>query len=452
MTNTLHEALDELVAAVPGQVVSDRLAEVAWKSGRRRRLRRRVAGVALAIGIAAMAGALISSLADDLRSVPPADHRDGARVHGYPQRIGHQWLVRGLPDRPGPAAGLMWRGAKADSWYVVSETGHRWHLPMGRRVDDAFPTISPDGRRLGYLVDALGPYVIRDLVTGARVEFPEIASGWGLAQAKYQFSGQQPAFWTADGSRLALHASLRPTPGGVGRAGALVLDVSGSLREVAGVNGSLAGFSGPDRLVWIPRPEETPTTPATGLTALITTLDGTESRTVPLRFDTPWQADDGPNQWSAVTSPDGEEVLIMEERGSDDAVVHRFSLRDGTEVGTTVTVSIPPACGAGWADSTPAVATFDYTADNAATAMIDDGKARPIVVVEPGENVLCLVWASDALTGRAHGGLLGLATGWWSWWWRETLLALLMVTVLVAALRWFSHRRATRRTSRPGSS
>src|SRR5262245_13716063 len=436
MTNLLHESLDDLVAAVPGHVVSDRLAEVAWRAGRRRRIGRRIAGVALAIGIAAMAAALIPSLVDDLRPTPPADHPNGARVHGYPQRIGHQWLVRDLPDRPGPMAGLMWRGADTDSWYVLSETGRRWRIPMGRRKDDPFPTISPDGRRLGYLVDALGPYVIRDLVTGERVEFPEIASGWGLVHAKYMFSGQQPAFWTADGSRLVLHASP------VDRDGALVLDVSGSVQEVAAVEGTLAGFSGPDRLVWIPWPEEGATIPATGPTALITALDGTEVRRLPLRFGTPWQSDDGPNQWSAVTSPDGQELLIMEDRGMSETVVRRFSLRDGAELAPTVPVSIPPACGAGWAGSTPTVPTLN--ADNAATALIDDGQVRPIVVVEPGEDVLCLIWASEALTGRAHGGLLGLATGWWSWWWREIVLALLAVTMLRVLLQHARRRRENR--------
>ena len=81
MTSTLHEALDDLVAAVPAHVGSPGLARTAWRAGRRRQIRRRIGTAALAVGVAAVVAVSLPPMVGEFRSLPPATGADGDRVH-----------------------------------------------------------------------------------------------------------------------------------------------------------------------------------------------------------------------------------------------------------------------------------------------------------------------------------------------------------------------------------
>jgi hypothetical protein len=326
-----------------------------------------------------------------------------------------------------------------DGWYAVSETGHRWRLPMRRNGDDSYPTVSPDGRRIGYLADDGGPYVIHDLVTGKRIEFAEVGGGVNMVHTRYFVSGQTPSFWSPDGTRLLLSGGLRPAVDN----GALVLGVGGSVVHVPSGAGMAAGWVGVDRLLWLTWPVEQQdlNDPGADVVARVTRLDGEPIRTVTLRPSSPWQGT-LMGQWTATASPDGTQILVLDAGPFDTALVRRFSLADGTESADPVQVSrLAVPCGAGWAGSAPAIPVMDGTG-NATTAVLKEGQVRPVAVVEPGLGSRCLVWAANALKGHARGGLLGMSTAWWTWWWRELFALVLVASGVWMAVRW--RRRRTR--------
>jgi hypothetical protein len=394
--------------------------------------------------------AILLLAAGSLLPVQPVASDDaGPGVDGYPQRIGHQWLIRGLPDRPGPVAALAetvtehesWD--EFDGWYAVSEHGHRWRLPAARGGGDHHPTLSPDGRHLGYLASDNGPYVIHNLITGKRTEFADVGSNLGAATSRYIADGQHPSFWSTDRTRVLFGASPRVTPAG----GALVLGVDGSLTQVSPPAAMLgarpAGFVGDDAVAWFTRPLERKDASPIPVTVTVTGLDGEVIRTVMLRPSAPWEGD-FPGQWSATVSPDGREILVLTESTFGDGVVRRFSLTDGTETTPLVQVSdLNMPCGAGWARSAPTVPVANFTGDDATTSKITGSRGSLVTVIQPGVATRCLVWAADALTGQPHDGLLGTSTAWWTWWWREILLSLALAAFVTwLYVRW--QRKGTR--------
>jgi hypothetical protein len=437
----LRDALDDLVTDVPAHVVPTDLGPRAWRAGRRRRVRRRLA-LSMLVAAAAILSVAVTPIVGDLRPLYlPAD-ADDRGVGGYPQRIGHQWWIRTLPDRPGPVAALVEAGPDEGPilWYAVTETGHRWRLPA--RAGDIYPTISPDGGRIGYMRGDRGPYVIHDLVTGAKTEFAAVGTGLMPVTTPYSVPGQFPSFWSPDGRRIALNGALRDhSPG------AVVLSVDGSVAFVPRGEGDvdkglLAGWVGTDALLWVRWWSLSETSSGANVVATVTGLDGRPRRTITLIPASPWQGDTLAGQWTGTTSPDGREVLIIEEDSAGaGASVRRFSLLDGRETTgpAPVTGSIRP-CTAGWTGSEPIVAMYDYM--TATTAVVRDGELRTVVAVEPAVGARCFIWAGDALSGDARGRLLGTSTAWWTWWIREMTAALVLIGASVwAVLRWRRRRR-----------
>jgi hypothetical protein len=454
MTNSLRDALDDLVAAVPDHVVRDDLPAAAWTAGRRRRFRRRVVSGAVAAAAVVLAAVVVVPMVQDVRSLTPASEERGEGVTAYPQRIGHQWWIRDLPDSPGPAAGLILIKpggfAKPSERHVVSPGGDRWRLmPYS---EDIHPTISPNGRYVGYFASEAGPYVIHDLVNGERIDFPEVGT-CSMSSPRplkpYCLFAQAPSFWSPDGRNVLVSGTDRHDIGEWNWS-VLVLGLDGSITNVKPnmPEAFAAGWASDSELVFVGNHDadpDQPVSPAQEITATITDLAGSMVRSLTFRPDAPWEIDFG-SQWDAIVSTSGKEIAVGRGR------VQQFDLSDGRPIGIPVGTPRPypnpaswHACGLGWTNDAPTVPLWDEESSNSTTAVAHGGGLRPLVVVEPGVDSACFLWASDALSGEPRSGIFRLSTAWWTWWWREIVAALLLVGVPLAG--WL-RRRAYRSTSR----
>lgn len=406
-------------------------------------LRAGAAALAL-VTIAAIVGApVVRELAPAVGGAPePA-------VTGHPQRIGHQWWVRELPERPGPAAALV-QISKEDSyrWEVMTADGHRWKLPTYGM--EFYPALSGQGRYVGYLAGRSGPYVIHDLVTGQRIEFPEVGSGYpdGLGyRQRYGFAEQWPSFWSPDQRHLLVPVvRLSDT-----RFGAVLLGRDGSLRFIdTSILRFPAGWAGPDQLVWLEHVADDPFQ-VVDVIARVTDLAGDPVRQVPLRPGAPWGQLAG--QWAGVTAPTGQQLSIWERGWSGDGQVRRFSLATGMETAAPVPVTdLPSVCPTGWAGTRVTVPGQEHTPPepgwpNVGTALVDGQEvSRQVVLIEPRLGVGCLLWADAALADAVPA-----TTGPWgwsaTWWWRELVAGL----GLVVLAWWAARRRQHRRSGRSGA-
>ncbi len=227
----LRDAFDDLVTHVPAHVVRPDLAERAYEVARGRRTGR----VLSALGAVAAVLIALVAVVPEVRIPSLESAGSDTAVDGYPRRIDHQWLVRDMPNRPGPVAALLQvRGERSrdmplgSGWYAVAADGHHWRLPQGREHLDTYPTLSPNGRRIGFPVDDNGPFVVHDLVSGERVEFDEIGNGRSLQEPRevnpFTVTSQSPGFWSPDGSKLLLHGG-RSEPEGGYRGKGIVIDL-----------------------------------------------------------------------------------------------------------------------------------------------------------------------------------------------------------------------------------
>ncbi|HEX6871059.1 MAG TPA: hypothetical protein VF163_08175, partial [Micromonosporaceae bacterium] len=370
MSPPLTESLHDLAVAGSRRHSRDELATVAWAAGRRRRRRRRVTSVATVVALVLMLLPFTWSVAS---GVPAADG-DRRGVDGYPVRIGHQWIVTDLPDRPGPVAALIQLvTGNLAGWEAVTTNGRRWRIPARHNSDDVFPSLSPDGRLVGYLVGDDGPYVIHDLVSGVRTEFPEFGTGIMTARTPLVIEGQHPSYWSPRGDRLLVQGRNRadsvPT--------AFVLSLDGSIQVINNEPdpGGLAGWLD-DQTIAMVAWDETNWSPE----AIVKrSLDGGPDAVVALKPDRRWTGTFY-GQWSTSASPDGAQLAVLEEVGGGTAV-HRFSLADGTEITEPVSVSrLELPCMVGWIGDVATVPANDFEAGNVSTVRVDQSVSRVAIV------------------------------------------------------------------------
>lgn len=446
MTSALHDVLDDLATTAAPHVVSPDLAVTSWRAGRRRRVRRR-----LGAGLAAVAAfaAVVGTLAQVVPVRPDAATTAGQVVAGYPKRIGHQWSVTMLPDRPGPMAGLLRvQTNETFEWHVFSSTGHRWLVPMAFTGNDDRPTISRNGRYLGYLADRQGPYVIHDLVTGSRVEFPDIGSGLMGVTSKYTMFGHHPTYWSPDSRWLVHSGALRAEESS---SFSLLLGVDGSLRELTPEFGGFpAGWVDAEHLAWYRSDSNQKRSP----TVSVTRLDGTLVVNDTLHAGSPWEGEVF-GQWAVTLSPDGTTLAVTEDRATKDAL-RRFAMTGRRETGSPITVAgRAEVCTMSWAGNDPVVAAHWPEYNGSLLAVKADGKVlTPLVRVEPEAG--CVMLAEAALNGHAHGLI---KASWPSpvwWWWREIVAGAAILAVaagwLLVRRRRQHRRRRTSNGSNPSSS
>jgi hypothetical protein len=410
MTADLRELLDDLAASEP--VPTPGLAERAWVDGRRRRLRTRLQ-VAVAAAAALALVALVTPGLPAQVGVPQFAGRGAAGVDGYPERIGRQWWVRDLPDRPGPVAAVLDAG---DSWYAVRADGHRWRLPGDARLQ--VPALSQDGRMLGYLARTEGPYVLHDLVTGRRVVLDELyASGRLPEPGSHQLAVGRPGLWSPDGRRLLLWAAE----------GVLLIDAGDGQLGVLPQPGLPLGWVADDRIAWlrVPGPDDEPLPPA----VVVTNLGGRVQSEIPLQ-ESPGQTTGG-----TALRPDGGQLALVV--SADDYELIQFRLPDGTPVQEPVRLEASFACAPSYSSEGALVLSVSPPDGGHATGMeVTPAGPRPFTVAAPSVQAHCVHWAGDALAGPARGGgLLGTHDAAWTWWWREILLGALGLVVAAAVLR-----------------
>lgn len=449
MTSTLRDILDDLVTAVPGHVASPGLAEKSRAAGKRRRIRRRIVRSAVAAAVVALVAAVVVPGVPEWRSQPAgADHySDG--VTSYPQRIGHQWWVRDLPDRPGPIAGLI-ELSGGGTWHAMSSAGHRWRLPAHA---DEVPTVSPNGRYVGYLASRTGPYVIRDLVDGTTTEFGEITSGLNYPSADNNapsyLSGQAPSYWSPDGTRVWVPAYPRS-----GNSSGMVLGVDGTSQPVTRDEwpGYMVGWNSDDQLVfahWDSSDPDDEYGPVERYLARALTTDGVVLGSVPLNI--PPGATPGLSQWAGAVSPDNASLsLQLRPEETYEGRLHQLDLETGQLVAEPIGVDDDAVCPLGWAGTEPTLPIWDIESDNAVTAVVRDGTPEPIVVIEPGLGSYCVLWASDALAGGPRDGILDMSMGWWTWWWRELLAGFAVLLVGSATIARYVRSRRLRKPLEDG--
>ncbi len=158
-------------------------------------------------------------------------------------------------------------------------------------------------------------------------------------------------------------------------------------------------------------------------------LDGTVQDVVRLRLDDAWSGAPGErgwddfsmSQWTPSLTPDRQRVVLFD---SDAGEARAWRLADGEEAHRWPFVEDDPHCGvAPYADG-----LVFHSASGGGLAAFEAGRSALRTVVSPRIGGSCLLWASEALGGRAHNfPVLGTATDSWTWWWRELLLAPLLV-------------------------
>lgn len=440
MTSRLRDSLSDLVREVPEHVVPDDLAHRAWAAGRRRRWRRRATAAGVAAAVLAVVGSSIMPAAEWMQTVQPAGSQGERVVDGYPQRIGHQWWVRELPDRPGPMAGIFVRtpaepsDSSEDEWIAVSETGHQWRIPTAQSSGAHAPTLSSTGRYLGYFPhDRRPPFVVHDLVSGERTVLRDVwPHGTGEGHPN-MIHWQTPAFWAPDDSRVLLFTVSGPVDDN------LLLTPKGQIEHVR-AGGYPAGWVGTDHLAFLSY-DERDNGGVTRATITVVDTSGAVKKRVDLDLPRAFrQTSGGLSQWSAVASPDGRSVAVLLD-DSPDSSVYRFSLQNGSLLSGPVYVNgAGDICALGWSGQQPVVPTYPDQA-NGALAVLAGSRPHAMVVSQPSLHAGCLTLAASAGNGDPHGGLFGTSTSWWSWWWKEALLAGAAVVTLVWTLRRAVARR-----------
>ena len=407
---------------------------VLWRAGARRRLRQR-----LVVGGAAVAAVLLLALtvapAGALTAVPAG--RDSTGVHGYPKRIGHQWWTPALGDRPGPLSGLL-QSVQEDSgrteWLAILPGGGVERVPTTPARNDSYPSLSDDGRVVGYLAKPDGPYVLHDLVSGRMVQFDDVTDSAIIdgpqPSGRWWTNGQTPSWFSPDGSRLALAAGARSEDA----LGSVLLGLDGSQTPLPGVpSARLAGWRDDHTLIGV-----TTSAPLKIWTYDVRTLRLTEGAQIVGTYIDPVMA----SQWTFRWSPTAQRL------------VYQADEQDGTRLGL-----INPATGAvegsesmggdNAVDSCGPVRTAAGPAANAdlkgaAALQVPPIDTGPVLVrTDPVLGARCILWAEDAVSGKPTWGLWGTSGAWWTWWWREGLLALVIASGATLAVRARRAHRAS---------
>jgi hypothetical protein len=436
----LRERLVQLAEELPPSVVSRDLASSAWAAGRRRRVRRRVLSTALGLVVlAAIAGTVVGVTSLGVGVPQPATGNSAAAVSGYPERVTHQWWTSSLPQRPGPVAGLLQR--PDGGWDVIAENGHLWRSPLPHEFGDQYPTLSPNGRFLGYLGGVNGPYLIRDLLTGTDRRIRGVGCGCSSGSltdtTRLWMEGQAPAFWSPDSKMLVFRGG--DTARMRGGHSAILIGHTGVAHAPAVPSSWFpAGWTKGDQIIWTDQGRHTRHGRVVGVHT--TSIAGRVLATVRVRLPTPAQSV-FPSQWTWTASPDGHQLLFNSGTlNPGSGYLATYSLANGALLTVHRLANTADSCPNAWAGTTPTspVLTPPSYATTTTTA---SAHPHPLSVTDPSIGAQCVIWASDALNGTPHGGLFGTSTAAWTWWWREATAAIATLLALTVLALWTKRRR-----------
>ena len=371
----------------------------------------------------------------------------GARVDGYPQRIGFERPSPALPQRPGPLAATLFDNDFGTSRPLgVTSRGRLYELPYGPNV------LSPDGR---LLLTGQGDWsdsriAVHDLSTGEVHVFEDIGQtifGTERGEVTHKIDSNGAVLWSPDGSAV-LARFAGDGPGG--RPRTRLLDVSsGALTDVSG--GAPAGFLTAAEVVTVGEVVEDGVT--TGMVATTTDVVSGATSSLPLRLDGPWRGA-ADSSVEASVSPEGTLLLVEAEKGRrPDATLRLFSLADGTELAPR-SIRGWDGCSPGWLGDDPVLPTTTrgFRGSLAAgEALVTAEGTRPLVAVHHRMQSSCLQLSAAALRAGPHRSLLGTSTALWTWYWWQLLLAtsLALLGIALVARRW--RRRGTTRAETPWS-
>lgn len=433
MSSDLRDRLDDLLADVPPYVVPD--GRSAWRTGRRRRTRRRVIAAASGLGVLALFAGLVTA-GIHVTGAQPARDGGSRSALSHPVRIEHPLLRTGtLPDDVGAIAGAVQR---PDGWYAVGQHGQLWRIQGATNIHD-LPSVSPDGSRLAHMHtrgDAR-QLILTDLRAGT-VETRPLPDPGPLFTSSLPLNTQ--TFWSPDSSRLLVPVVI---PGvGQGEPDAVVIRVHGGTRPVVVPHSRhllAAGWFDDDTLVWLTGTRGHTGLPVASATALLTNLSGHVERRIPLRMKGVWT--DPPTSTSVSVAPGGDVLALGTDQGP--ALSVWWFWLDGPLRGHVKAeldpspYTKPEGCPASWSD------TIQLPGAGYPDTILSPAGGGSTIYADPRLHISCSVWASDALTGTAYEGLtarvfddsgrlrLG-STSWLSWHWRETLFLGGLGLVLVA--------------------
>lgn len=447
MTQQLTEAFRALADDLETGVVGP-APEVVWRHGARRRWRRR-GGAGLAVAAVVALFALVLAPAGGLATMPAsADRAQG--VTAYPQRIGHQWFTRTFRAGDGPIAMLVERVAEHDShdeplgWFAVSQSGHQTHLPLVQSM----PSLSPDGRWMGYQPAGSGDYLVLGTTSSREVRFAQL----GILQ------DQMPSFWNASGDQVFVPVLDSLSAGAV-------LRVDGTRVTVPRAPGLVYGWMGEDLVALSqlgPQAGSTGTTFSVEVWRPGRDWTATEQTVTVDRYP----GRQGTNQFTASISPDGSRIAVTMPTGtagtsrvtsyvpggapivSTDATGMTADLRAGSEP----QISAPSAdltCPVTWQGNQPLAVLRGARPSGSGglrlTRWLPSGhEGKAVIVTEKGQGVACMLVAGHAMEGKASWSLLGTADVVAAWWWREFVVGFVVIAI---GLGLWRRTRARRRAS-----
>lgn len=407
-----HDLLDDLVRDVPRHVRPD--VDRAWRAGTRRKRRSLAARAAGGVVVTLVAATALAGIGSQ-RPVAPADTGDA--VSSHPTFVARPILMADLPERPGPMAAVL--VTDVAGVVVVDGDGRSWRLPGLQDGGGFIPSLSRDGRRIGFM-EPFGAhesqFVILDLMTGARTEFPSVGDNIGDATQTYMMFGQTPSYWSPDGRWLMTHAKRTD-----GSPGNIALGVDGEIRVLDDL-GRPAGWVSNDRLGWLTDDGR----------LVVSDLDSSTRADVRLEQKPSGDLD----QWSAQLSPDGTQLAVsFFARGR--GVLETYDVGSGRarrRLDIDRGLFSPPV----WVGSRVATWTSRGLVDAVTGSLVIEYSSH-------WADVLGGQWASDALAGEDSSGPGLLAWPYWQWlWWWHWLVVASFAVALLLVLLW-SYRRGSRR-------